>query len=135
MNIDFVSDLNHVGLNEISIVVDALFGFSYKPPCRPEFHGILKQISDLDGTKQKLVSIDIPSGWNVESGPPGSPEDNTPTLRPDCLVSLTAPKQCASFFGGTFHWLGGRFVPPALAAKYSLDLPEYEAAEQCLLLK
>ena len=56
-----------------------------------------------------LVSVDIPSGWNVETG------DNTSDgsgLRPDMLVSLTAPKLCATHFSGRFHYLGGRFVPP-----------------------
>lgn len=36
-------------------------------------------------------------------------------LRPDMLVSLTAPKLGARFFDGRFHYLGGRFVPPAIA--------------------
>ncbi len=31
------------------------------------------------------------------------------------LVSLTAPKLGARFFDGRFHYLGGRFVPPAIA--------------------
>jgi hypothetical protein len=35
-------------------------------------------------------------------------------LRPDMLVSLTAPKKCARHFRGRFHYLGGRFVPPAI---------------------
>lgn len=33
-------------------------------------------------------------------------------LRPDMLVSLTAPKLCAKQFAGSHHYLGGRFVPP-----------------------
>lgn len=35
-------------------------------------------------------------------------------LQPDMLVSLTAPKKGARGFRGTFHYLGGRFVPPAI---------------------
>ena len=30
------------------------------------------------------------------------------------LVSLTAPKRAARFFEGPYHYLGGRFVPPAI---------------------
>lgn len=30
------------------------------------------------------------------------------------LISLTAPKRGARFFKGPFHYLGGRFVPPAI---------------------
>ena len=39
-------------------------------------------------------------------------------LRPDMLVSLTAPKLGARFFDGRFHYLGGRFVPPAIAVSH-----------------
>lgn len=35
-------------------------------------------------------------------------------LRPDMLVSLTAPKLCAKLFEGRFHYIGGRFVPPCV---------------------
>ena len=78
-----------------------------------------------------VISVDIPSGWNVEDGPP---TDGTPILKPDCLVSLTAPKKCAKHFCGRYHWLGGRFVPPILAQKYELNLPEYPSTEQCVLI-
>ena len=40
-----------------------------------------------------------------------------PGLRPEMLVSLTAPKRGARFFQGPFHYLGGRFVPPAIKAR------------------
>ena len=36
-------------------------------------------------------------------------------LRPEMLVSLTAPKLGAKHFQGQFHYIGGRFVPPAIA--------------------
>ena len=51
------------------------------------------------------------SGWDVEKGPPDGSE--TPKLMPDALISLTAPKKCAKYFQGRYHFLGGRFVPPA----------------------
>lgn len=35
-------------------------------------------------------------------------------LRPDMLISLTAPKRGARHFEGAHHYLGGRFVPPAI---------------------
>jgi hypothetical protein len=45
--------------------------------------------------------------WDVEEGDAGGGG-----LRPDMLVSLTAPKLCARQFSGSHHYLGGRFVPP-----------------------
>jgi NAD(P)H-hydrate epimerase len=52
--------------------------------------------------------------------------------RPDTLVSLTAPKLGSKTFEGAHHFVGGRFLPPKLAAEYGLVLPEYEGANQCV---
>ena len=72
--------------------------------------------------------MDTPSGWHVEDGPTGPVK-----LAPDVLVSLTAPKKCASHFAGR-HYVGGRFVPPRVAEKYGLELPPYPGASQILEL-
>ena len=130
MDIDFLPDFNSIDWSKVKIVVDSLFGFSYRPPLRAEFSSILSKLSTLDTKQHILVSVDIPSGWHVEEGPAN--DGQTPVIRPDCLVSLTAPKKCAVHFGGTYHWLGGRFVPESLSTKYNLNLPSYEATEQCV---
>jgi len=111
-----------------SLLVDAIFGFSFRPPVRAQFVPLL---SALARSTVPVVSIDIPSGWNVETGPPSNTED-TPVLAPDLLISLTAPKLCAKHFQGRFHYLGGRFVPPALAQKYKLELPSYPGLQHCV---
>ena len=108
---------------EYSLVVDAVFGFSFKPPVRPQFQPILESLARLT---VPLVSVDIPSGWDVEAGAPEA--EVTPVLRPDMLVSLTAPKLGSRGFRGA-HYLGGRFVPRKLAEKYKLDLPEYPGTD------
>ena len=46
-------------------------------------------------------------------------------------VSLSAPKLCAKKFSGSHHFLGGRFVPPAIADKYKLQLPQYPGTSMC----
>ncbi|XP_037573772.1 NAD(P)H-hydrate epimerase isoform X1 [Dermacentor silvarum] len=127
MEVPFLSFLPDSQLiaDSYNVVVDALFGFSFKPPVRPEFADVLEKIKKV---KIPVVSVDIPSGWDVENG--GDAE----ALQPECLVSLTAPKLCSRNFKGRWHWLGGRFVPPALAAKYELNLPPYPGTECCLLL-
>ena len=61
----------------------------------------------------------------------GYPED-TKSIQPECLISLTAPKLCAKLFKGKTHWLGGRFVPQDLAKKYELCLPPYPGTEPCV---
>ncbi len=57
------------------------------------------------------------------------------TLLPDTLVSLTAPKLCARWFTGRWHWLGGRFVPPRVVREFGLEgLPPYPGSDQVVLL-
>lgn len=79
--------------------------------------------------KYNFSSIDIPSGWDIEKGEPSEGG-----IQPELLISLTAPKLCAQNFNGKYHYLGGRFVPPALEAKYQLSLPKYPGTECCVEL-
>ncbi|KAM8750109.1 NAD(P)H-hydrate epimerase-like [Rhynchonycteris naso] len=101
------------------LVVDAIFGFSFKGDVWEPFCSIL---SVLSGLTVPIPSIDIPSGWHVEKGNPGG-------TQPDLLISLTAPKKSATQFTGHYHYLGGHFVPPALEKKYQLNLPLYPDTE------
>lgn len=118
---------------EFDIIVDAMFGFSYHGSPRPPFDGLIQMLissRNYDQTRQKssvIVSVDIPSGWHVEGGDVGGEG-----IRPDMLVSLTAPKLCAKKFSGPHHFLGGRFVPPSIAEKYKLRLPSYPGTSMCV---
>lgn len=104
-------------LQKYTIIIDALLGFSFKPPVREPFIHIINM---LKNTTVPICSVDIPSGWDVESGPP-----QEGGIKPQMLISLTAPKLCASKFEGRFHYLGGRFVPKKLEMQYDLNLPAY----------
>ena len=64
-------------------------------------------------------------GWDVEKGD----EDG---IKPDMLISLTAPKLCARYFTGPHHYLGGRFIPQAMIDKYQLRLPKYPGTSCCM---
>eukprot|EP00929_Paragymnodinium_shiwhaense_P087056 TRINITY_DN47370_c0_g1_i1.p1 TRINITY_DN47370_c0_g1~~TRINITY_DN47370_c0_g1_i1.p1 ORF type:complete len:337 (+),score=72.88 TRINITY_DN47370_c0_g1_i1:45-1013(+) len=122
---------------EADVIMDAIFGFSFKgwrgDGKDAPFDSIMDYLGSEPGGKAAIstpvVSVDIPSGWNVESGPPEGK-----ALRPQMLISLTAPKLCAKFFEGEFHYLGGRFVPPNIVEKNGLILPHYPGAEQCVRL-
>jgi NAD(P)H-hydrate epimerase len=88
-------------LTESDVVLDAIFGFSFKGPVRPPFDDALRLISE---SKLGIVSVDQPSGWEVDGGRSGGI-----ALEPDVLISLTAPKEGVRDFKGR-HFLGGRFV-------------------------
>jgi len=109
------------------VILDAIFGFSFAGDARPPFDAILAALRD---STVPVASVDVPSGWDVDKG-----DVRGVGVRPAVLVSLTAPKGCAAGFGGA-HYLGGRFVPPGIADKYSLrSLPAYPGAEQVVRLK
>lgn len=103
------------------VVVDALFGFSFKPPVREQFLPVMDLLSS---TKKKVIAVDIPSSWSVDNGPlEGS------TYFPQVLISLTAPKTSANFFKGR-HFIGGRFVTEEFAQKHGFAVPPYEGVSQ-----
>ena len=83
------------------MIVDGIFGFSFKPPIRKPYDSVL----DLFQIIQKpIFSIDIPSGWDVVKG------NISNQFTPDYLISLTLPKLVAKNYKGK-HYLGGRFIP------------------------
>jgi len=109
-------------------VVDAIFGFSFSGEVREPFPSVIKA---LEETSLTVTSVDAPSSWNIEDGPPDSgPGKN---FNPTALVSLTAPKPLVKWFKGR-HFVGGRFVSPDIAKKYDLQLPEYEGIDQIVEL-
>lgn len=117
------------------VILDAIFGFSFHPPARAPFDTALRLIGE---SGLPIVSVDIPSGWDVDRGPQevkteGDKESALGALRPQVLVSLTAPKQGAKAFHGR-HFLGGRFVPPDLDKKFELNLPPYPGVDQVVEL-
>uniref|UniRef100_A0A8D8UD56 NAD(P)H-hydrate epimerase n=1 Tax=Cacopsylla melanoneura TaxID=428564 RepID=A0A8D8UD56_9HEMI len=112
-------------VNDFSLIIDAIFGFSYKPPLREMFVPVIEL---LKTTKIPVVSIDIPSGWDVEEGPVEH------IYQPHTLISLTAPKLCAQKFTGANHFLGGRFIPKQLERDYDLNLPKYEGIDNFVKL-
>ncbi|XP_010520770.1 PREDICTED: pyridoxine/pyridoxamine 5'-phosphate oxidase 1, chloroplastic isoform X2 [Tarenaya hassleriana] len=128
-----VDDLPEDLSKDFDVVLDAIFGFSFHGAPRPPFDDLIRRLVSLHNRDQTLqshpviVSVDIPSGWHVEEG-----DVEGGGIKPDMLVSLTAPKLCAKRFCGPHHFLGGRFVPPSVAEKYKLQLPGYSGTSMCV---
>ncbi|CAH1443326.1 unnamed protein product [Lactuca virosa] len=121
-----VDDLPMNLSEDFNILVDAMFGFSFHGTPRAPFDDLIQRLVNLQNYNEinkkpsVIASIDIPSGWHVEEG-----DTNGDGIKPDMLVSLTAPKLCAKKFCGSHHFLGGRFVPPSIVDKFNLHLPSY----------
>jgi NAD(P)H-hydrate epimerase len=64
-------------------------------------------ITALASTRTPVLSVDAPSAWDVERGPPA--EGPAAAFRPAALISLTAPKPLVRWFHGR-HFIGGRYV-------------------------
>jgi hydroxyethylthiazole kinase-like uncharacterized protein yjeF len=91
-------------LTGYSLIIDALFGFSFKGPTRDPFTGIIHALSTLQQTHAStlILSVDLPSGWDVEKGDIFSTK-----FHPSAVISLTLPKLCLSSYTG-IHYIGGR---------------------------
>ena len=123
LEVPLVDDFD-AALKAADSVVDAIFGFSFSGEIREPFPSFIEA---LEKAKVPVMSVDAPSSWNIESGPPESGPGST--FQPAALISLTAPKPLVKYFKGR-HFIGGRFLPPQVADKYDLGRPPYVGTEQ-----
>lgn len=124
LRLPFVQDFS-AEVGRADLVVDALFGFSFKPPVRQPFDEVLAAMMQ---SKVPVLSVDIPSSWDVEGGPPKEGELGSGFM-PEYLISLTAPKPCVQWYKGR-HFVGGRFLGKDVAEMFGLDVPKYKGVEQ-----
>ncbi|PHH77135.1 hypothetical protein CDD80_903 [Ophiocordyceps camponoti-rufipedis] len=123
LRVPFVDDFEPA-MASTDQVVDAIFGFSFSGEVREPFPAVIRA---LEQSKLPIMSVDAPSSWDIEKGPPASGLGSR--FMPSALVSLTAPKPLVKHFRGR-HFIGGRFVPPSIASRYELDLPQYKGIDQ-----
>jgi len=117
-------------LEDADVVLDSIFGFSFKGEVREPFKLPLENLKyesriEFEARKKMppVVSVDIPSSWDVEKG------NVNKSFTPSVLVSLSAPKLGSVGFTGR-HFLGGRFLSEDLEDKFDLQLPDYPGTEQ-----
>ena len=114
---------NEPNYADFPLLIDAIFGFSFKGEIREPFKSI---ISAMNLSQRPIISVDIPSGWDVEQG-----NTSGQGILPAMLVSLSAPKLCASGYTGV-HYVGGRFIPESVAQELGFEKQEYPGAEQVI---
>lgn len=124
LSIPFIEDF-HSALKSTDFIVDAIFGFSFQPPVREPFPAVIEALTE---TSKPVLSVDSPSCWDVEGGPPKEGEIGAKFM-PPYLISLTAPKPSVKFYKGT-HFVGGRFLSEDMARKYDLTVPDYQGVDQ-----
>ncbi|XP_059846788.1 yjeF N-terminal domain-containing 3 [Hypanus sabinus] len=122
LDIPFLSYLpNEVQLinDAYNLIIDAVLGLSDEAGLKELYCNIL---STMKHVKIPVISIDVPSGWDVENGKGDG-------ISPEVLISLVAPKKCATQFSGKYHFLAGRYLPYDLQKKYDLNLPDYPGTD------
>lgn len=82
-----------------------VLGFSFSGEVREPFPSVIEALQE---TKLPVTSVDVPSSWDIENGPPKTGVGSS--FMPTTLVSLSAPKPLVHHFNGR-HFLGGRYVP------------------------
>ncbi|KAJ3577743.1 hypothetical protein NPX13_g2824 [Xylaria arbuscula] len=123
LEVEFVDDFTSA-MKLTDHVVDAVFGFSFSGEVREPFPAVIQA---LEETKLPVTSVDAPSSWDIENGPPKSGLGSH--FNPAYLISLTAPKPLVQHFKGR-HFIGGRFVTPGIAKKYDFEVPSYQGIDQ-----
>jgi len=104
-------------LTSAGLTIDALFGFSFEGPSREPFTSFINRFAQ---SSTPVLSVDIPSGWNVDQG-----DIFHTQFYPAAVISLTTPKLCMRNFTG-WHYVGGRFLPPKLASELHINVPQYK---------
>ncbi|KAG0676491.1 hypothetical protein C6P40_001392 [Pichia californica] len=128
-----LENLNNI-LKDSNLIIDSLFGFSFKPPLRQPFDSIIKTIIKYQKEENKIIfAVDVPSGWDVDNGP--NKESGTENYMPNALISLTAPKPCSlKLSNNVNHYLGGRFISQSIADKWDFQIPKYDGVNQYVKL-
>ncbi|KAJ5176712.1 NAD(P)H-hydrate epimerase [Penicillium canariense] len=123
LHVPFITDFP-TALANTNLLIDAIFGFSFGGPLRDPFPSLISQI---EASTVTVLSVDAPSSWDINDGPPSSGPGAK--FVPQALISLTAPKPCVKFYRGR-HFVGGRFLTQHIAEKYGLMCPAYEGIDQ-----
>ena len=84
------------------MILTTMTGFSFSGEVREPFPNVIRALQE---TKVPVTSVDAPSSWDIENGPPKSGLGSS--FMPAVLVSLTAPKPLVKHFTGR-HFVGGR---------------------------
>ncbi|EGY21266.1 yjeF-like protein [Verticillium dahliae VdLs.17] len=101
LEVSFVDDFPKA-LQTADHIIDAIFGFSFSGEVREPFPAVIRA---LEETRLPVTSVDAPSSWDIEEGPPKTGLGSS--FNPTVLVSLTAPKPLVKHFQGR-HFVGGR---------------------------
>lgn len=103
------------------VIVDALLGVGFDGG---DIHAPYWKVFEmLISTRRPIASIDVPSGWDLTTGPRPIDRAAATFIKPELLVSLGAPKLCSRMFAGGFHFVAGRHLPQSYFQERGVSVP------------
>ncbi|CRH01328.1 pyridoxal 5'-phosphate synthase, putative [Plasmodium relictum] len=123
--IEILKDITQSELNKYDLIIDSIFGFSFKGEPRKPFDDLIQMINN---SKKPVVSIDVPSGSQIDSG-----DTCSLCIDSEMNISLMLPKQGLKNYKKK-HYLGGRFLPNSIIKKYNLKVPQFSGYNSFVLL-
>lgn len=115
------------------VVVDALLGIGFDGgDIKPRYWPIYEM---LVSTRVAIVSADVPSGWDLKSGPRKIDVTADTFIKPEVLVSFGAPKNGSKMFAGGYHFIAGRHLPREYFTERGISVPVFPGEDaNCVLL-
>lgn len=115
------------------IMVDALLGTGFDGgDIRQQYWTVFEM---LVSTRLAIVSVDVPSGWDLAKGPRGIDVTAGTFIKPEVLVSMGAPKLGSKMFAGGYHFLAGRHLPQSYFLENGISVPAFPGEEaNCVLI-
>jgi len=106
---------------EATIILDALLGTGINRPAEGE---VATWIDRVNGAGRRVVSVDVPSGLDADSGAAGGP-----TVRAALTATLGLPKRGLVAGDGPVHagevWVCDIGIPPAAFSEIGLQVPPH----------
>jgi NAD(P)H-hydrate epimerase len=106
---------------EATILLDALLGTGINPPAEGPVATWIEQVND---SARRVVSVDVPSGLDADTGAAGGP-----TVRAAVTATFGLPKQGLVSGDGPAHagevWVCDIGIPPDALAEVGLQVPPH----------
>lgn len=116
------------------VMVDALLGVGFDGgDIHQKYWGVF---DTLVSTDLPLISVDVPSGWDLTLGPRQIDLTADTFVKPDVLVSLGIPKLCAKKFAGDFHFIAcPQLIPKYWFKEKHISLPHFAPGSNSVLFE
>ncbi len=90
--------------NSYSVALEGLIGYNLNGNPRPPFDSMIREINQKNET---VVSIDLPTGLNANTG-----EKSSPTVESDYTITLAMPKKGITEENSGEIWVADISIPP-----------------------